>query len=173
MARLQGQADPRRCGAVRCHEEGCQLRPIPGGRCPGLDAEASEADRLLQLRLRAGDAEESGRVPGRYPWGEPRGIYKKLRIPRDADVYDEVADDPAVKRLYLDRVADTFGPSTAVRAAQLIGDSITSGSDLRDSVEEEDARAKRTELTRADLEQVFGPLMDWQWEWVLTRFGGK
>lgn len=61
MACLREQADQERIGDVQCSEEGCQFRQFAAGSRFLIDNEAPQVDCLLQLRLRAGDAEESWR----------------------------------------------------------------------------------------------------------------
>jgi len=59
MACLRREADPGRRRDVRCNAEGCELRSLKDGCYAPTHAEASEADRLLQLQLRAGDVEDT------------------------------------------------------------------------------------------------------------------
>ena len=53
MACLRDQTLVGRLGNIHCDEEGCEFRLVSFGRYSEIDEEASKADCLLQLRLRA------------------------------------------------------------------------------------------------------------------------
>lgn len=59
MACLRGSSSEGHFRTVQCDEEGCQFRLLSIDSRTGADAKTSETDCVLQLRLRAGDAQES------------------------------------------------------------------------------------------------------------------
>ena len=59
MACLRKKAVIGRVGTFQCDEEGCEFRPLSPEADWAAYGIASPADCVLQLRLRAGDAEES------------------------------------------------------------------------------------------------------------------
>lgn len=60
MACLRRQAPNGRIGVIPCDEKGCLHSLVSLGRGPWAVENASQTDCLLQLRLRAGDAEDTG-----------------------------------------------------------------------------------------------------------------
>ena len=60
MERIRGETTEGCGGALQCGPEGCKFGPESIVICTIADGEAPPADCVLQLRLRAGDAEDTG-----------------------------------------------------------------------------------------------------------------
>ena len=70
MARLCESTTEERSGTIPCDEEGCKLRLLAGWLGTSVAQQAFETHCVLQLRLRAGLAEEPGISV--EPLGEPQ-----------------------------------------------------------------------------------------------------
>lgn len=83
MACLRGQAPDGRLGIVSCDEEGCLFRRLEAGRSTLPTEEAPETHCLLQLQLRAGDAEDTEYSPD--PDHEDAGRDRPARVIENAE----------------------------------------------------------------------------------------
>ena len=88
MACLRESSVEGRSGIIPCDEEGCQFRLIPYPDIARADERSPEADRFLQLQLRAGGNENCFGKCRR--WGLGRvGIIEESDPPIDLAEYSE------------------------------------------------------------------------------------
>lgn len=98
MACLRKQTLEGRRGTVHCDEEGCEFAWVETGRDTVPFLKASEADCLLQLRLRTGDSKDTGLTAKGRIWNPVDKEYVEL----------EFDLTPAQHKLLTEGVTDKF-----------------------------------------------------------------
>lgn len=104
MACLREETADRRVGIVSCDEEGCLLRRVSNHTNTFIDGETPEAHCVLQLRLRAGDAQDAGR--------EPKPIYESTTAHSpifSGPKYDKIAQDYRDAKISINQVRRDLG----------------------------------------------------------------